>query len=1103
MASFMQLMVELGLDEKKFKTGMEAASKETSDFSEKLGGLAGMMTRSISPVAAVAVGVGAVTAAVGGAAAAVVAFTKGFLDVAGHLTDLSERTGVSTEALQKFQVAGSLVGVGVDSIAMSMQRLQRAMNTGSESVQKAFKTLGLSMKEVREMTPEQQLQTILEKLNKLPDPAQRSALAMQLLGRAGAALVPLGAGLGDVMKRAEDLGLVIDKKLIAAGDDLGDSLTLLGAVFDSFQNRIGATVASSEPLHLLISGLTDIFGMFNKIISDNESSLRSLVDNAVIVVAKGFVFLVDVVQLGVDAWDGLKLTWHSLAKLGVDLSMVLTKLAGDIAAIRGDDEMVVYYRDNMQMLEGLKKSILDEAGATVDANAKKTDAIQAVRGQMENLVKTVEAAAGKQHKYNEKLDKGGSSFKAINKEAEAYAKKLAALKEDVLGITQAKQIEMVVQAFYELQEAGKVNEDVLERLQEKLQSMGDEGAEAAIGMRQAWLQNVPVMEGTVKNMGDLVSKTGVYADLLKRIGQTPVKTVDLRDAALAEDHLKKVQEHLAGVTKKSEEWRGMLDHIRNVMDVLGLSSESFFGKFIGGATAGISAGFDFVKSFDEYKLAKGLGQKLTAAFGMLSSALTLGSAAISIGKAIGDLFSTSPAEKAAKEAGKVLGMKVSEEMGQAIVDQAKKLGISVGDAILLNLSAAMDATGKKTSAFGKEISDLMKKVAAGTIPAKEGIAELGKVFQKAAEEGGAAMVSMIKQARELGLEVPEITAHVQQALAGAVDGLRQYVAGLSALDGEFGRLGANSATMFMATFDALVREHGWVEATRALEETYGTLREKLVEIGDESALALLAPFERFAGYLENEVLAGALEATAGLTALMHGMAEAGYLDAAAFEAMQQSAFDLFNHMVEGGMESTDALRAMAPTIQEAIRASEMFGIPLDEDMQKLKEMAEQNGITFKTDPMERMIDVLERIAVVLGAELPEAAEKTFNTLNDGIDELDRKEVRIPIHYEYYQHGTPPPEGGGEEDLPHHAKGAVVWEPEVAQIGEVPEAVTPLDKLYGNYADLVASKVAAAVGGGGGMGGVNLTFNADGERIAKVVVRRQEAGYARYKRQLRS
>jgi hypothetical protein len=186
-------------------------------------------------------------------------------------------------------------------------------------------------------------------------------------------------------------------------------------------------------------------------------------------------------------------------------------------------------------------------------------------------------------------------------------------------------------------------------------------------------------------------------------------------------------------------------------------------------------------------------------------------------------------------------------------------------------------------------------------------------------------------------------------------------------------LGTNAAIVFMGTFNALVSEKGWVAAVEALSGTFDQLKTAMGASMTPAMEAIFAQFERLQGYLNNDTFSGAISAVDGLTQVMIGLADAGYLNVETFAAMQGSAFDLFTAMVDGGMAAGDAIAVMAPLIQAAVSAAEQFGIPLSADMQHLKDLAEQNGITFKTDPMQRMVEILTAIANVLGATLPDVA----------------------------------------------------------------------------------------------------------------------------------
>ena len=402
----------------------------------------------------------------------------------------------------------------------------------------------------------------------------------------------------------------------------------------------------------------------------------------------------------------------------------------------------------------------------------------------------------------------------------------------------------------------------------------------------------------------------------------------------------------------------------------------------------------FQKNRQELNGAKGAasGAAQGAAFGA-----AFGPAGIAIGAIAGGLigfFAGSKFRKIAKDAGKVLGEGLSKETIAKIQEDSKKLGISIKQAALLNISTAIADTGKAASTFGPQILDLMKGIADGSIPAKEGIAEVGNTFNAVAAEaleagrvGDRVMVGLIKRARELKLESPDIKAFVGQQLDASTAGVGKFIESLKSISVEAaGKIGVDAGIIFGANFNALVEERGIVAAVDAMQDSFASLKETLTKsLGEQGAASILAPFAAAFDTIGNEKLRPIFEGIDGITQALKGLANAGFLTVDQFSAMQHATKTLFDEAIAGGANTKVALQAIAPSIQAAIRAAEQFGVPLDADTQRLKELAEQNGITFSTDPQQAMLDVLVEIAKVLGADIPESAKRAERAIRDMAD----------------------------------------------------------------------------------------------------------------------
>jgi hypothetical protein len=367
--------------------------------------------------------------------------------------------------------------------------------------------------------------------------------------------------------------------------------------------------------------------------------------------------------------------------------------------------------------------------------------------------------------------------------------------------------------------------------------------------------------------------------------------------------------------------------------------------------------------------------------------------------------------------GSVPAKKGVEQLGKAftkMADEAKAAG-RVGDAVMVGIlqqARAAKAQGNfelytpemaaHTAAALDKATEGLKKYVAGLAKMMSGAggtkADVEKWFKIYKDKYDA----LKKLGENLTADQAKEMAQLQQLMNAQGDKLAT---------GKFGdgkalgaTLGTNAAIVFMGTFNALVSEKGWVAAVEALSGTFDQLKTAMGASMTPAMEAIFAQFERLQGYLNNDTFSGAISAVDGLTQVMIGLADAGYLNVETFAAMQGSAFDLFTAMVDGGMAAGDAIAVMAPLIQAAVSAAEQFGIPLSADMQHLKDLAEQNGITFKTDPMQRMVEILTAIANVLGATLPDAANKAAGAL----DNVARnRQATVDITYRRHNEGEAP------------------------------------------------------------------------------------------------
>lgn len=174
--------------------------------------------------------------AVAGAAVAMVAFVKQQIDVADKMGKLAQQTGTTSEFLSSMGLVASQTGTSLESIAKGTQRLAMNMNDMRRGVgesREAFQMLNISVVEADGTlrNSESVMKEVADRFAGMEDGADKTALAMRLFGRAGAELIPMlnqgAAGIEELQKKAQEMGLVISTETARQAAYLNDQLDLL------------------------------------------------------------------------------------------------------------------------------------------------------------------------------------------------------------------------------------------------------------------------------------------------------------------------------------------------------------------------------------------------------------------------------------------------------------------------------------------------------------------------------------------------------------------------------------------------------------------------------------------------------------------------------------------------------------------------------------------------------------------------------------------------------------------------------------------------------------------------------------------------------------
>lgn len=262
------LMATLGLDTTEFEKGVSGIGEKAASVGNAIS--SGMKTAGVAMAA-----VGTAAMAAGGA------ILKNVGDVASYgdsIDKASQKMGISAKAYQEWDAVLQHSGTSIDSMSRGMLTLQKNAANNAEK----FKELGLSQKQVAEMSTEDLFAATIKGLQEMGDGAERTALASELLGGSAKELGPLlntSAEDTQAMRdRVNELGGVMSDEAVKAAAAYQDSLQDMSTAFDGLKRNLSSSFLPS--LTTVMDGLTEVFsGNYDEGVDKISEGVDKIVEN--------------------------------------------------------------------------------------------------------------------------------------------------------------------------------------------------------------------------------------------------------------------------------------------------------------------------------------------------------------------------------------------------------------------------------------------------------------------------------------------------------------------------------------------------------------------------------------------------------------------------------------------------------------------------------------------------------------------------------------------------------------------------------------------------------------------------------------------------------
>jgi len=337
----------------------------------------------------------------------------GAIEAADQINKLGAKVGATTEHLSALSLVARTSDADLNQVGAALIRMNKNLGDAAAGLPTALgllSDLGVELKDFKGKDSVEIFAMISEALFDLEDQLKRDRIAIGLFGRSGAQLKPTmkalaDEGLGAVIQRAEELGVLIDRDLAKASEKIKDDVEILKMQSESMSIHFiaGFGPAMSQVLQTLSGNIGSTGDAWQEFGSGIGSVMK---------------FVVGVVSAAVDVITFM------VGGMAVSISSML-KTAG--LALRGDfegakREMETYKRwltkeyteisermqSRFQLLltpasvageeAGAERADADEETAYADLQNKKALALQTLKDREIALIKKAAALKTKAEK---------------------------------------------------------------------------------------------------------------------------------------------------------------------------------------------------------------------------------------------------------------------------------------------------------------------------------------------------------------------------------------------------------------------------------------------------------------------------------------------------------------------------------------------------------------------------------------------------------------------------------------------------------------------------------------------------------------------------------
>lgn len=560
------------------------------------------------------------------------------VEAAARLHDLSMQTGVSVEALSGLASVGKLSDVSLDMIAGSANKMSKNLSSATEEgkgAAAALRAMNIDFESFRNLSPDQQMLTVANAMENFADGGGKTAAAMALMGKEGAAMIPF---LKDLAAQGE-INAKVTSEQAAMADNYGDNLVKIRGQSEAWKKHLAMSFlpVMDEVTSAYLEATSSNAG-FGASIKRNASdgTFTNWARNAVIAltylvdVGHGLLSVFDLIGTAIggamaatstifssiyDAYNKMKSgdlrgAWEEIKSGARQTSTIAKETGKDIAAIWNQELLGEKIRKGMDAAQAARKQIAAE-------DAKPQIAMSAFAAPEKAAAAEVKANDEKRKAYdsliksiNEKIavqEQEQQGSQALTEAQKLSAKVMVDLRDGVLTLdeTDAAHVGTLLEKLLAEEKSNLTKKEMIKLGAELIKSGNDQvksldaQIEAALRSNEELGMSKEQIDALSRSRMDLAAASD--EELASNMRLAANYAGDLKDAYLdyadSLDEAAKKKRMLIQIKADGAEKQAIVEETKRQLQSIEEESKRFYDDIYRGLSDSLYRGFESGKGF--------------------------------------------------------------------------------------------------------------------------------------------------------------------------------------------------------------------------------------------------------------------------------------------------------------------------------------------------------------------------------------------------------------------------------------------------------------------------------------------------------------------------